>query len=139
MKWNSRTRCTIVCALFAILFSVFSYRLIYLQMVQHEYYSKIAAEKNVGRNVIRAERGAIYDTHDEVLAQNVAALNHNGTFPDAIELFNEGTATVDLTDPYFTVVQLMLPVVPPQHHRVIARRRQQTQRQCSRRILPAWC
>ena len=71
MKWNSRTRCTIVCALFALLFSVFSYRLIYLQMVKHEYYSKIAAEKNVGRNVIRAERGAIYDTHDEVLAQNV--------------------------------------------------------------------
>jgi len=71
MSWNSRTRCTIVCALFALLFSVFSYRLIYLQMVKHEYYSKIAAEKNVGRNVIRAERGAIYDTHDEVLAQNV--------------------------------------------------------------------
>src|SRR3954447_17985718 len=71
MKWNSRTRCTIVCALFALLFSVFSYRLIYLQMVKHEYYSKIAAEKKVGRNIIRAERGAIYDTHDEVLAQNV--------------------------------------------------------------------
>jgi cell division protein FtsI/penicillin-binding protein 2 len=71
MKWNSRIRCTIVCAFFALLFSVFSYRLIYLQMVQHEYYAKIAAEKNVGRNVIRAERGAIYDTHDEVLAQNV--------------------------------------------------------------------
>ena len=71
MKWNSRTRCAIVCVFFALLFSVFSYRLIYLQMVMHKYYTKLAAEKNIGRNVIRAERGAIYDAHDEVLAQNV--------------------------------------------------------------------
>lgn len=34
---------------------------------------------------------------NEVLARNVAALNHNGTFPDAIELFNEGSATADLS------------------------------------------
>jgi hypothetical protein len=33
---------------------------------------------------------------NEVLARNVAAFNHNSTFPDAIELFNEGTATADL-------------------------------------------
>ena len=33
---------------------------------------------------------------NEVLAQNNSALNHNGTFPDAIELFNEGPSTIDL-------------------------------------------
>ena len=33
---------------------------------------------------------------NEVLAQNSAALNVGGTFPDAIELFNEGTESVDL-------------------------------------------
>lgn len=33
----------------------------------------------------------------EVLAQNVSAFNHSGTFPDAIELHNEGGATVDLS------------------------------------------
>ncbi len=33
---------------------------------------------------------------NEVLARNVAALNHFGTFPDAIELFNEGVATVNI-------------------------------------------
>ena len=71
MKWNSRTRCALVCAFFALLFSVFSYRLIYLQMVRHNYYSELAAEKNIGRTVIRAGRGVIYDAHDEVLAQNV--------------------------------------------------------------------
>ena len=71
MKWNGRTRCALVCVFFAILFSVFSYRLIYLQMVMHHHYSEIAAEKNVGRNVIPAERGAIYDARHEILAQNV--------------------------------------------------------------------
>ena len=71
MKWNGRTRCALVCVFFALLFSVFSYRLIYLQMVKHDYYSQLAAEKNVGRNVIPAERGAIYDANNEVLAQNV--------------------------------------------------------------------
>jgi len=34
---------------------------------------------------------------NEVLARNVAAFNHSGTFPDAIELFNEGSASVDLS------------------------------------------
>ena len=71
MKWNGRTRCALVCVFFALLFSVFSYRLIYLQMVMHDYYSQLAAEKNVGRDIIPAERGAIYDTQNEVLAQNV--------------------------------------------------------------------
>lgn len=34
---------------------------------------------------------------NEVLARNVAAVNHNGTFPDIVELHNEGTAAVDLS------------------------------------------
>ena len=34
---------------------------------------------------------------NEILAQNDSAVNHSGTFPDLIELFNEGTATVDLS------------------------------------------
>ena len=71
MKWNSRTRCALVCAFLALLFSGFSYRLIYLQMVMHDYYSRLAAGQNVARTDILARRGAIYDTHDEVLAQNV--------------------------------------------------------------------
>jgi cell division protein FtsI/penicillin-binding protein 2 len=71
MSWNSRTRCALVCVFFAFLFSIFSYRLIYLQVVMHDYYTQLAAEKNVGRNVIRAERGTIYDAGNEVLAQNV--------------------------------------------------------------------
>jgi hypothetical protein len=34
---------------------------------------------------------------NEVLARNETALNHSGTFPDAIELFNEGTVPADLS------------------------------------------
>jgi cell division protein FtsI (penicillin-binding protein 3)/stage V sporulation protein D (sporulation-specific penicillin-binding protein) len=71
MSWNGRTRCALVCIFFAILFSLFSWRLIYLQMVMHHHYSQMAAEKNIGRNVILAERGAIYDARHEILAQNV--------------------------------------------------------------------
>ena len=46
MKWNGRTRCALVCLFFALLFSIFSWRLIYLQMVMHDYYTGLAAEKN---------------------------------------------------------------------------------------------
>ncbi|HYV29667.1 MAG TPA: lamin tail domain-containing protein, partial [Candidatus Binatia bacterium] len=35
---------------------------------------------------------------NEILARNDTALNHNGTFPDAVELFNEGTSPVDLSE-----------------------------------------
>jgi hypothetical protein len=34
---------------------------------------------------------------NEVLARNDSAVNHSGTFPDVIELFNEGVTTVDLS------------------------------------------
>lgn len=34
---------------------------------------------------------------NEILARNDSAFNHSGTFPDAIELFNEGAASVDLS------------------------------------------
>src|SRR5438045_9496407 len=71
MKWNSRTRCAIVCLGFVLLFSAFSFRLIYLQMVKHEQYAGLAAEKHVIKQPIFAERGTILDANNEVLAHNV--------------------------------------------------------------------
>ncbi|PYL53118.1 MAG: hypothetical protein DMF29_09350 [Verrucomicrobia bacterium] len=59
MKWNSRTRCALVCLGFVLLFSAFSFRLIYLQMIKHEQYAGLAAEKHVIKQPIFAERGAI--------------------------------------------------------------------------------
>ncbi|HEV8185740.1 MAG TPA: penicillin-binding protein 2 [Chthoniobacterales bacterium] len=71
MKWNSRIRCALVCLIFTGLFSVFSFRLVYLQMVKHDEYAGLAAEKHVYKQSIYAERGAILDANGEVLAHNV--------------------------------------------------------------------
>ena len=71
MKWNSRIRCALVCFAFTALFSGFSFRLIYLQMIKHDEYAGLAAEKHVYKQIIYAERGAIFDANNEVLAHNV--------------------------------------------------------------------
>lgn len=71
MKWNSRGRCALVCIAFIALFSVFSFRLVYLQIIKHDEYAGLAAEKHVYKQTIHAERGAILDANGEVLAHNV--------------------------------------------------------------------
>jgi cell division protein FtsI (penicillin-binding protein 3)/stage V sporulation protein D (sporulation-specific penicillin-binding protein) len=70
MKWNSRIRCALVCLFFTGLFSLFSFRLIYLQMLKHDEYAGLAAEKHVYKQPIFAERGSILDANNEVLAHN---------------------------------------------------------------------
>src|SRR3954465_11316209 len=71
MKWNCRSRCALVCLGFTALFSGFSFRLVYLQMLKHDEYAGLAAEKHVYKQTIYADRGAIYDANNEVLAHNV--------------------------------------------------------------------
>ncbi len=71
MKWNCRNRCALVCLAFIALFSVFSFRLVYLQMVKHDEYAGLAAEKHVYKQAIFAERGPILDANNEVLAHNI--------------------------------------------------------------------
>ena len=71
MKWNSRVRCALVGLVFTGLFSAFSFRLVYLQIIKHEQYSGLAAEKHGEKQIIRAERGAIYDANNELLAHNI--------------------------------------------------------------------
>ncbi|MEP6809206.1 MAG: penicillin-binding protein 2 [Chthoniobacterales bacterium] len=71
MKWNSRTRCALICVVFTMLFSLFSFRLVYLQIAKHGEYSRLAAEKHGQKQTIYAERGAILDANGEVLAHNV--------------------------------------------------------------------
>jgi cell division protein FtsI/penicillin-binding protein 2 len=70
MKWNSRIRCALVCLFFTALFSLFSFRLVYLQMIKHDEYAGLAAEKHVYKQPIFAERGSILDANNEVLAHN---------------------------------------------------------------------
>ncbi len=71
MKWNSRFRCALVCLAFAVLFSAFSFRLVYLQIAKHDEYSALAAERHGRKQTIFAERGSILDANNEVLAHNV--------------------------------------------------------------------
>jgi cell division protein FtsI (penicillin-binding protein 3)/stage V sporulation protein D (sporulation-specific penicillin-binding protein) len=53
------------------LFSIFSFRLVYLQMIKHAEYCELAAEKHIQKRTIYANRGAIVDANGEVLAHNV--------------------------------------------------------------------
>ncbi|MEP6777463.1 MAG: penicillin-binding protein 2 [Chthoniobacterales bacterium] len=71
MKWNSRSRCALVCLAFTALFSAFSFRLVYLQMIKHDQYAGLAAEKHVYKQIIFADRGAILDANNEILAHNI--------------------------------------------------------------------
>src|SRR3979409_1863389 len=70
MKWNSRIRCALVCLFFTALFSLFSFRLVYLQMIKHDEYAGLAAEKHVCKQPVFAKRGSILDANNEVLAHN---------------------------------------------------------------------
>ncbi|MEY2547054.1 MAG: hypothetical protein QOG48_2171 [Verrucomicrobiota bacterium] len=92
MKCSSRFRCVIVCLGFTALFSVFSCRLIYLQMVKHDEYAALAADKHVYKQPIYAERGEIVDANGEALAHNVPV---ETVVADATHI-NDRDAIVDL-------------------------------------------
>src|SRR5215469_3385965 len=92
MNPNSRIRCVMVCAAFIVLFSIFSFRLIYLQIFKHDEYAGLAAEKHVYKQIIYAERGTILDANDEVLADNIPV---ETVVADATH-FNNQQAVIDL-------------------------------------------
>ena len=92
MKWSSRFRCVLVCLGFVVLFSGFSFRLIYLQMVKHDEYAGLAAEKHVHKQIIHAERGSIVDANGDMLADNVPVQT---VVADATHI-NNADATIDL-------------------------------------------
>ncbi len=99
MKWDSRRRCVFVCFAFTALFTIFSFRLIYLQMIKHGEYAALAAEKHVYKQTIFAERGAIFDANQEVLAHNVPV---ETVVADATHL-NDIDATVNLLSRVLTI------------------------------------
>ncbi|MFZ5806452.1 MAG: peptidoglycan D,D-transpeptidase FtsI family protein [Verrucomicrobiota bacterium] len=70
--WNLRTRGFAVVVLFAMGFSVVSARLIYLQLIRHEYYREEAIKMHYVGVPISPKRGAIRDREGHVLAQTVS-------------------------------------------------------------------
>src|ERR1044072_813024 len=92
MNPNSRSRCVLVCTGLIGLFSLFSFRLIYLQAIKHDEYAALAAERHVYKQIIHAERGTILDANNEVLAHNIPVQT---VVADATHL-NDRQAIVDL-------------------------------------------
>ena len=70
MNRNEQARAAIVCFALVGVFSLFSVRLIYLQVIQHDVYVQLAAEKHVHKQVIYARRGVIRGCRGEPLAEN---------------------------------------------------------------------
>ncbi|MFZ4777979.1 MAG: peptidoglycan D,D-transpeptidase FtsI family protein [Terrimicrobiaceae bacterium] len=71
MRWTARTRTGIACAAVAMVFTVYSARLVHLQVAKHQEYSQLAAEKHTMRTVLHAKRGLIFDRNGELLASNL--------------------------------------------------------------------
>jgi cell division protein FtsI/penicillin-binding protein 2 len=71
MRWDAQTRAVTVCFGLVAIFSAYSYRLIYLQVIKHDDYTALAAEKHVHKQIIHARRGIIRDCHRESLADNL--------------------------------------------------------------------
>ena len=64
-------RAGIVCIALAVVFSIFSGRLIYLQVGRHEELANEAAKTTAKKKIIPAVRGRILDAQGEALADNV--------------------------------------------------------------------
>src|SRR6201996_5678368 len=71
MRWDAQARAVTVCFGLVGLFSVFSVRLIELQILEHEKFTTLAAEKHNHKQIIYARRGIIRDAHNEPLAENI--------------------------------------------------------------------
>ncbi|MEO6848043.1 MAG: penicillin-binding protein 2 [Chthoniobacterales bacterium] len=71
MRWNTKHRILCIGVGVTFLFTGFSARLIYLQVGEHQKYTKLAADKNSRKQIIYAKRGTICDRNGELLAINV--------------------------------------------------------------------
>ncbi|MGB8169907.1 MAG: penicillin-binding protein 2 [Chthoniobacteraceae bacterium] len=70
MKTSARSRALITCFGLAGVFTLFSFRLIQVQVAMAEEFTTEAANKHINKQVIYARRGIIQDIHGEPLAQN---------------------------------------------------------------------
>jgi cell division protein FtsI/penicillin-binding protein 2 len=77
MNRLQKTRSIAAVALLTGAFTVFSWRLIDLQVGSHDHYSKLAASKNTARQPIYARRGSIVSSNGEPLALNEPFEEHH--------------------------------------------------------------
>jgi len=67
---NARSRVLAACGLLAVCFTGFSWRLVHVQVREHEHYTQEAVKKHSDRITVPARRGSITDARGELLAQN---------------------------------------------------------------------
>jgi cell division protein FtsI/penicillin-binding protein 2 len=101
VKWSSRTRIGLAAVFLACVFSLFSARLIHIQVGRHEEFAKLAAQKNSTRQVIHARRGNILDARGEVLAMDRPTRT---IFADGSHV-NDPDALAALAAPYLDIPQ----------------------------------
>ena len=68
---KAKLRAMAVCFVMALVYSVFSYRLIHLQIDQGQTFAALANQSQVFKQIIPAQRGSIRDVHGEVLASDM--------------------------------------------------------------------
>ena len=71
MKRPECIRIAFACGIVAVIFTIFSGRLVYLHITKNKEYKQLAAEKHLMRQVIHAKRGMILDRNGEILASNM--------------------------------------------------------------------
>ena len=72
MNKTARTRALLVSGLLAVVFSIFSYRLIDLQVVHRKEFAALANQTQILKQDLPAARGSICDIHNEALARDLA-------------------------------------------------------------------
>ncbi len=70
MSGSAKVRALVACSGLAVCFTVFSARLVHLQVTMGQEYTAKAAQKHVDKVPIYAKRGTITDLNGELLAQN---------------------------------------------------------------------
>ncbi len=75
MHWNAQTRAFLVCVVLGAAFSSVSFRLLHVQVTEHERYVAKAAANHLRKVPVTARRGAIRDCRGELLAGNLPVRN----------------------------------------------------------------
>jgi cell division protein FtsI (penicillin-binding protein 3)/stage V sporulation protein D (sporulation-specific penicillin-binding protein) len=70
MTGSAKSRALLACSGLALCFSLFSIRLVHLQVFRHDYYERLATENHGARQTIPARRGMIRDVNGEIVAAN---------------------------------------------------------------------
>ena len=66
-----RLRCYILCFFFVVALSGLSWRLFYLQVTKADDYAKKSAQISVRKEILKANRGWIVDTNNQLIARNI--------------------------------------------------------------------